>query len=153
MCDWHMRGLGWIICSSSSIFLFFIFCFLIYLYSYFTQWMNVGTRYHNCYFYWCSLFCNENRLFLYKKIQIPFHLCKLMLQLATCCPIFWFTSISCIWKGWKCTLSSNQLVKIHKTSHVNSEIGQNKGASVLSTMSSIYSMSSILTEFEEQQGF
>jgi hypothetical protein len=77
-----------------------------------------------------------------KKFQIPFHLWELMFQPATCCPTFQFISISCIWKSWKCTLSSNQLVKIHKTNHVNSEIGENKRAGALSTMSSIYSMSS-----------
>jgi hypothetical protein len=33
---------------------------------------------------------------------------------------------------------------------VNSEVDQNRGAGLLSTMSSIYSMFSILTKFEQQ---
>jgi hypothetical protein len=41
-------------------------------------------------------------------------------------------------------------VRIHKSSHVNSGIDQNRGAGLLSTMSSIYSMFFILTKFEQE---
>jgi hypothetical protein len=41
----------------------------------------------------------------------------------------------------------NHLVKIYKTSHVNSEIGKK---CVFSSMSSIHNMSSIFTKFEQQ---
>ncbi len=42
-------------------------------------------------------------------------------------------------------------VKIHKTSQVNSRIGQKWGVDVLLTIYSIHSMSSILTKFEQQE--
>ncbi len=38
-----------------------------------------------------------------------------------------FTSILCTWKDWKCTLSSNHFMKVHKTNHVIFRIGQKWG--------------------------
>ncbi len=41
-------------------------------------------------------------------------------------------------KGWKCILSNNHLVKIHKVSHDNFKLIKNEGVCVLSTMPSIH---------------
>lgn len=59
-------------------------------------------------------------------IHIPFHLWKIdVLIFFTFCPTFQFTSSSCIWKNWKCIPSSNHLLRIHKTNHVNFKIDEN----------------------------
>jgi hypothetical protein len=40
---------------------------------------------------------------------------------------FHFHFVHLDWKGWKHTLSSNHLARIHKTNHVNSKIDQKMG--------------------------
>jgi hypothetical protein len=63
---------------------------------------------------------------------------------------FHFHFVHLDWKGWKCTLSSNHLARIHKTNHVNSKIDQKMGE-LLCFQQCLQSIdvSSILIEFEQ----
>ncbi len=85
------------------------------------------------------------------EIQISFHLWKWMFQPSMTknfFPHFWNTFILSISKNWKRTPSSNNLVWIYKTNHVNIRCTKKwNGGCVHSTMfSSIHEMFSILAQ-------
>ncbi len=65
--------------------------------------------------------------------------------------VFFFFIFLCTWKNWKCIFLATTLWGSTKLAMWILELIQNEGASMLSTMSSIHSISSILTEFEQQR--
>ncbi len=119
------------------------FLFSIFSKFFYTQWMSIGTRYHNCLFFYIflgALLWNENSLGISCKFKTLVHLWKngvstfhflLQFFFHLLCFIFQFIFISCIWKGWKCIPSNNHHVRMHKTSHVNSKIGPKWGTTTI----------------------
>jgi hypothetical protein len=68
--------------------------------------------------------------------------------------LFTLSFMNLDWKRWKCTLSSNHLARIHKTSHINSKIDPKMGELLCFQQypRSIHA-SSIFIEFEQQRFF
>ncbi len=103
---------------------------------------------------WYSLLWNVYQFFFFFENSNSLSFLNWCFNFSFFAPTFQFTSISYTWQSWKYTPFKNHFVKIHKTNHVNSRMGQKwKSRCVLNNVfNPIHSLSSILTKFEKENG-